>query len=361
MSIFLLPCKKRILAVLIGLCALLMLLCLPRPALAASNTMTWFEKKIVETGFRLLPEKHPFVQAYEEVYDVDIESFVTNVYGLPLSGVPFEFGGKGDFIGFNEDWWKPTGNAKYPVKGIDCAEFVVWIYRQLGYTLPDSSAGLFLSGVEGVERKLPGVRKHLVIPSFEDALIGDVCYNSQDGRYRSGHGSHTQMFLGTADKIGITEALQRFYPDFPGDAYLVLDCGFSDGGYYFLTTEKLAPDSARTTMAGVGVQFFSSIKNGGEVIYQSPTDRYVYWEYYHFIVNSWMESCGRHLQYDPEATVDYPMNIARPMHRPDAAYQPPQPAEEPAEESAEGSGQTPAPEETTAPEDAAAPEPEPAE
>lgn len=282
--------------------------------------MTKLERKIVEQGFRLLPYDHPFVLAYEKTYHVEIDSYVAEVNGVKVSGVPFEFGGNGEYSDFADRWWTRTGVGQYPVGGLDCTEYIVWIFRQLGYTVPDSSTGLFFAGKEGVLRKLPGIREHLVIPSFEEAMIGDVAYNSENYSYRSGHGSHTQMFLGTANKLGIAEALLKMYPDFPCDAYLVLDCGWSDGGYYYDLMKKLHVRNARKGMAGVGVQFFTSIKEGSEYLYKSPQKVYK-WENpqtgHIFRIESRLEANGRLVQYKPKSKVEHPINLSRPIDRKD--------------------------------------------
>jgi hypothetical protein len=205
--------RTRMLRFVAAVLALCVCLVVPMSAAAAAQSragsMSKLERKFVEQGLRLLPYDHPFVLAYEQTYGVDIKSYTATVRGVTVSGVPFQFGGDGEFIGFSDRWWSRTGDGQYPVGGLDCAEYLVWIYKQLGYEVPDSSTGLFFAGKSGVLRKLPGIREHYVIPSFEDALIGDVAYNSENYSYRSGHGSHTEMFLGTANKLGIRGAAQN--------------------------------------------------------------------------------------------------------------------------------------------------------
>ncbi|MDL2258928.1 C40 family peptidase [Eubacteriales bacterium OttesenSCG-928-K08] len=303
---------------------LLLTFCFALPAKAKTKdtkgTMTDFEQKIVEQGLRLAPYDHPFVIAYENTYGVDIESYIAEINGITISGVPFEFGGKGGYVGYSDRWWSRTSVSQYPVGGLDCAGYIDWIYDQLGYELPYSSTGLFFAGKSGVVRNLPGIREHLVIPSLEEAMIGDVAYNSKDFSYRSGHGSHVQLYLGTADKLGISQELQKMYPDFPCDAHLVLDCGWSDGRYYYDMMKKLKVRGARSSMAGVGVQFFTSIKSGSEYIYRSPKTVYK-WKNpetgHTFRIESRLEANGRLLQYKPKAKVQYPINLSRPIIRPD--------------------------------------------
>ncbi len=285
-----------------------------------AGSMSKLERKIVEQGLRLLPYDHPFVLAYEQTYGVDIKSYTATVRGITVSGVPFQFGGDGEFTGFSDRWWSRSGDGQYPVGGLDCAEYIVWIYKQLGYDVPDSSTSLFFAGKSGVLRKLPGIREHYVIPSFDDALIGDVAYNSQNYSYRSGHGSHTEMFLGTANKLGISKALLSMYPGFPCDAYLVLDCGWSDGRYYYDMMRKLHVSNPRKSMAGVGVQFFTSIKSGKEYLYKSPQEVYKWTNPdtgHTFRIESRLEAQGRLLQYKPKGAVQYPINLSRPIDRPD--------------------------------------------
>lgn len=286
----------------------------------ATASMTDFERRLVELGLSLIPYDHPFVIAYEMTYGVDIPSYVAQVNGVTVSGIPFEYGGHGTIDGFSDRWWTRTAVGEYPVGGMDCAEFIVWIYHQLGYTLPDNSATLFLSGQSGVLRRLPGIRAHFVIPALEYAMIGDVAYNSEDFSYSSGHGSHVQMYFGTADKLGITEALRTMYPDFPGDAHLVLECGWSDGRYYYNMMRKLKVRSARTSMAGSGIQFFTSIKSGDEYIYEKP-DKTFKWTNpdtgHTFRIDSRLQAQGRRLQYKPKSKADYIMNLCRPVIRPD--------------------------------------------
>lgn len=282
--------------------------------------LTSFEKKIVEQGFRLLPYDHPFVIAYENTYRVDIQSFTTEINGVELSGVPFEFGGKGNFSGFSDRWWSKTEVRQYPVSGLDCSGFIEWIYYQLGYAIPSASTSIFFSGKSGVMRSLPGIREHLVIPSFDEALVGDVAYNSEGYRYRSGHGSHVQLYLGTANILGISEELKRMYPDFPCDSHLVLECGWSDGSYYYKYMRKLRTSGARSSLAGVGVQFFTSVRQGSEYVYKCPSKVYA-WSNpatgNTFKIESRLEAQRRPLQYRPNYITEYTMNLSRPIMRPD--------------------------------------------
>lgn len=284
--------------------------------------MTSFERKIVEQGLRLLPEDHPVVLAYEFTYKIDIDTYKTTINGVELSGVPFEYGAKGNFKGFSKDWWQPTGNKEYPVKGLDCAGYIQWIYYQLGIDVPGSSSELFFAGKSGVSRKLPGIREHLVIPSLDDAMIGDIAYNSINYSYKSGHGSHSQMYLGTADMLGITDAMRQMMKKFPGDAHLVLDCGWSDGLYYSEFMKKIAIKNSRDSLGGVGVQFFSSIKQGDKEIYSSPYPKRQYgWKnsltQHTYYIEARIEKEGRLMQYKPDYITAYPINLSRPVTRPD--------------------------------------------
>lgn len=289
---------------------------LPRRA----RGITAFERKIIEQGFRLLPYDHPFVIAYENTYRVDIPSFTTEINGVELSGVPFEFGGKGSFSGFSDRWWAKTGVRQYPVNGLDCSGFIEWVYYQLGYAIPSTSTSIFFSGKSGVARSLPGIREHLVIPSFDEAMIGDVAYNSEGYSYRSGHGSHVQLYIGTADILGISTELKRMYPDFPCDAQLVLECGWSDGSYYYEYMRKIKTSGARSSLAGVGVQFFTSVRQGSEYIYKCPSKVYA-WSNpatgNTFKIESRLEAQRRPLQYRPNYITEYTMNLSRPIIRPD--------------------------------------------
>ena len=269
------------------------------PVPEAPSAMTAFEQKLVEQAFRLLPERHPFVLAYERTYGVDIDSYTAVIRGVRVSGIPFDFGGSGKFTGFSESWWLPTGVSQYPVRGLDCAEYIHWVYRQAGYTVPSASTTLFFSGKAGMWREdLPGVRAHMVIPSLSQAMIGDIAYNSKDHSYRSGHGSHTLMYLGTADKLGITAELQTMFHGFPGDAHLLIDCGWADGDYYYQVMKKLHI-RGRRGMCGVGIQFFTTIKDTEGTIYQSPSKKYKWKDPesgYTFTVERPLERNKRYLQ-----------------------------------------------------------------
>lgn len=289
---------------------------------ARTQPITKFERRIVEQGFRLLPHDHPFVIAYERTYQVDIDNYIAEVNGVTVSGVPFDFGGKGDYKGYNARWWTRTGVGQYPIHGLDCAKYLSWIYYQLGIEVPTTSNALFFSGVAGVERNLPGIRRHLVLRSLEDAMIGDIAYNSEKQTYRSGHGSHVQMYLGTANILGISAELKKMYPNFPCDAHLVLDCGWSDGEYYYSLMRKLRVPNARRGMAGTGVQFFTSIKAGSDYLYRSPKNVYA-WKNpetgHTFRIESRLEKNGRLLQYKPSSKIQYPINISRPIERTDVS------------------------------------------
>ncbi len=288
---------------------------------ASYSQMSSFERQIAEQGLRLLPYDHPFVVAYEMTYGIEINSYIATIGNITVSGVPFEFGGAGRISGFSERWWKTTNVKRYPVSGLDCAEYIVWIYKQLGYDVPDSSTALFFAGTSGINRKLPGIREHFVLATLEDALIGDVAYNSERYTYRSGHGSHTQLYFGTANKLGISQALKAMYADFPCDAHLVLDCGWSDGDYYYEIMRALKVPGARRSMAGTGVQFFTSIKAGSDYLYRSPKNVYKWTNPdtgHTFRIESRLEANGRLLQYKPRSKAEYPINISRPIIRPDA-------------------------------------------
>ena len=109
-----------------------------------------------------------------------------------------------------------------------------------------------------------------MITSLKDAKIGDIAYNSKDFTYRSGHGCHTAMFIGTARQLGIEDTIRKYYRDFPVDAYLLIDIGWADGSYYHSMLKK-AGIKGRIDLGGVGIQFFTSIKgNNGKYIYKSP-------------------------------------------------------------------------------------------
>lgn len=288
--------------------------------------MSALERRFVETAFQLLPERHPFLLAYEEATGRDIKSYSVIKNNYKISGVPFEFGGSGKFKGFSDRWWAKTSVRRYPVGGMDCAEYMCWIYRQMGYIVPDSSAGLFLSGVEGELRNLKGVRFHKVIPSLDIAKIGDIAYNSKDYSYTSGHGNHTAMFLSTARKLGIGDTLCKYYPDFPIDAYLLIDVGWADGKYYHNMIKKTGV-KGRSDLGGVGIQFFTSIKgNNGKYVYASPyrsKKKSYAWKDTQsgqiFTIAANLERNRRPVQYKPsqKSSVQYVMNLCRPIHRND--------------------------------------------
>ncbi|MDL2234841.1 C40 family peptidase [Christensenellaceae bacterium OttesenSCG-928-L17] len=286
---------------------------------ARTAPLSSFERSIVEQAFRLLPFDHPFVVAYERVYGNKIDTYTTVVDGVTLSGVPFQLGGKGDFTGFSDGWWTASGDATYPVQGLDCANFISWVYYQLGYTLPSGSATQFLSGKTGVSRSLPGVRTHKVIPTLSEAKVGDLLYTSTPGTYRSGDGSHIQLYIGTANLLGIGEELQTMIKHFPADAHLVMDCGWSDGIYYFCQMKKLGVENPRVGMGGVGVQFVTSIHSGSTALYESPGKTFT-WKHpetlVRFYLESRLEKMGRPLQHDANADVMYPMNLSRPVVHP---------------------------------------------
>ena len=292
---------------------------------APVGTMTALEKKFVEQAFRLLPERHPFVLAYEEAHGVDIKTFSKTINGKRLTGVPFEFGGRANIVGFSSRWWTRTGVSEYPVGGLDCAKYMAWIYKQLGYTVPDDSSTLFLSGKAGVTRNISGVKSHKVIASLKDAKIGDICYNSQSFSYRSGHGSHSAMFLGTARKLGIQDTIKKYYKDFPVDKYLTIDVGWADGDYYYDMMKKIGV-SGRRGMCGVGIQFLSSIQDSsGKYVYTSPyrsSKRTYAWKDSKsgetFEVECNIEKHGRKFQHKVGSGTKYMLNISRPIVRTDA-------------------------------------------
>lgn len=295
-----------------------------QPAEGEEARMSPLEQSLVEQAFRLLPERHPFVLAYEEAHGVDIKSYTKNINGVRVSGVPFEFGGSANMLGFRTRWWNRTGVSQYPVGGLDCAKFIQWVYKQVGYDVPGASTSLFFSGKTGVTRKLHTGPTHKVIRSLKEAKIGDVAYNSKENTYISGHGSHTVMFLGTAEKLGISETIQKYYPGFPKDAYLVIDTGWADGSYYYSMMRKLGV-SGRSSMCGVGIQFFSSIKDqNGKYTYKSPhlsSKKSYTWKDpktgYSFTIASNLERNSRPVQYKGSAKVSVTMNLSRPINRND--------------------------------------------
>jgi hypothetical protein len=291
------------------------------------GSMSALEAKFVETFMRLLPERHPFVLAYEEAHGVSIDHYVKEVNGIRVSGVAFSSVGTGHVSGPDPRWWNKSGTYKYPVWGLDCAEFVHWVYHNAGYEVGTSSTELFFGGITGVQRYTPRInRTHWVIPTLQEAKIGDVVYNSKYLTYRAGHGSHSMMFIGTARELGIADVIQKYMPGFPVDAYLVADCGWSDGAYYKKMYRSLRI-RGRTSTCGVGVQFFTSIKNNdGTYMYVSPyrnkKTRAFYWTdpatKYTFCVHASMEKQGRPFQHKAgKDKVQYLLNISRPILRND--------------------------------------------
>lgn len=292
-----------------------------KPSTSDKNKMSSLEKKLVEQAFRLLPERHPFKLAYEEAHNVKIKTYTATKNGIKVSGVPFEFGGGGNYMGFNSRWWNKTSVSQYPVGGLDCAKYMQWIYKQVGMSVPSISNTLFFSGKEGEKRVING-RSHLVIPSFSEAKIGDIAYNSKLYTYASGHGSHTAMFLGTARKLGIASTIKKYYRNFPVDAYLTIDVGWSDGKYYYNMMKKLGV-SGRSSMCGVGVQFFPSVRNSdGSYRYKSPhrSSKPAYsWRDSKsgqtFTVDATLERNGRYFQHKVGSGVKNIMNLSRPIVR----------------------------------------------
>ena len=286
----------------------------------AAVGMTAFERKVIEQGFRLLPYDHPFVVAYERTYGVKIDSYTKEINGKIVSGIPYQFGGKYSAAGFSDLWWTPTEDANYPLVGLDCSGYVAWIYAQLGYQIPIGSAGQFFAGKTGALRLLDGVQPHLVIPSFEQALIGDIAYNSAKFTYTSGDSSHVQLYIGTADKLGITAELQKLMPKFPGDAHLVLDCGWADGTAYYTQMKNIGVKKARKDMGGVGVQFFTSIKAGSKYLYRAPRKTYK-WKNSDtkntYRIDSVLETKKRYLQHNAKLKIQNTMNLSRPIIRTD--------------------------------------------
>ena len=286
--------------------------------------MSPLEKRLVETAFRLLPERHPFVLAYEEAHKVDIKSYVKTIKGVRVSGIPFEFGGSYNRVGFSSRWWTKTSVKQYPVGGLDCAKFIAWIYKQAGYNVPSASTTLFFSGKEGTSRKLPYGPTHKVITSLKDAKIGDVAYNSQSQLYSSGHGSHTVMFIGTAEQLGIADTIRKYYKGFPVNKYLTIDVGFADGSYYYRMMKKLGI-SGRSSMCGAGIQFFTSIKgSNGKNIYKSPylSKKKSYTWKDKKTGNSFTVACNlernrRTVQWKTGTKIKNVMNLSRPIRRND--------------------------------------------
>lgn len=278
-----------------------------------------FEKKIIEAGLSVLPERHPFVLAYESTYKKDIKSYTSNKNGVSVSGIPYQWGGNATHKGFSDKWWNPTKSYNYPAIGTDCAKMLHWIYRNAGYVVRNSSAAIFLQGKEGVSRKLPGVKEHKVIPSIEKAKIGDVSYMSSNYKYISGSGSHIAMFIGTARKLGIADELRKYYPDFPVDAYLVLEQGYSDNQYYQPILKEMGIEK-RTTLCGVGIQFHSSLIENGEYLYKSPyysfKDSYTWTDSktgYTFEITSEFDVVNRLMQYKSDSEISPKPNISRPV------------------------------------------------
>lgn len=294
----------------------------------SSGTMSDLEKKFVETAFRLMPERSPILLAYQEAHGIKINTYSTTINGVHLSGVPFSYHCNGHVTGYDSRWWKPTKDSKYPVWGLDCAEYVHWVYHNMGYEIPRSSTGVFFAGIAGVQRYTPPVKKtHWVIPTLADAKIGDIVYNSKKNTYESGHGSHSGIFMGTARKLGIADTLAKYMPNFPMDAYLVIDIGWADGKFYYNEMRGLRI-RGRVGMCGVGIQYFPSVKgNDGKYIYASPyrnrKTRVMRWRDpvsgQTFEVSSSMERQGRPFQYKPskKSPVQYLLNISRPILRND--------------------------------------------
>ena len=291
---------------------------------AETGKMTLLEKKFVEAAFQLLPSRHPFKLAYEAAHGVKIKTYKKKIRGITVSGVPFQFGGTADIIGFSRNWWTRQSDPQYPVGGLDCAKYVSWIYRQIGYIVPNVSNQLFFSGKMGTTRTLPNGPTHKVITSLSKAKIGDVCYNSQSQLYRSGHGSHTTMFLGTARKLGIASTIRRYIRNFPVDKYLMIDVGWADGVYYYNMMRRLGI-SGRSSMCGVGIQFFPSVQaQNGKWIYNSPyrsSKKSYSWKdpqtHQTFTVGCVMEKYGRRMTYKAHTSVKYVLNISRPIIRTD--------------------------------------------
>ncbi len=300
---------------------------LHRETPADPGKMSPLEKQFVETALRLLPERNPFVLAYEEAYGVNIDSYSKTVNGKRVSGVPFRYGGNGDITGYDDNWWTASGDSKYPANGMDCAEYMHWIYYNMGYKIPGDSSSIFFAGIAGVRRYTPGIGKtHWVIPTLSATKIGDIVYNSEESTYVSGKGSHVGMFLGTARKLGITKTLAKYFPGFPMDAYLYIDTGWADESFYLHELHSIGIKGNR--IFGTGVQYFPSVKgNDGKYIYKSPyrneKTRILRWKDsvsgMTFEVTSAMEQEGRPFQHRPDMAenVRYLLNISRPIIRND--------------------------------------------
>ena len=49
---------------------------------------------------------------------------------MGLTGaISYQMGGNSDCVGWDDTWWQPTGNDKYPFTGLDCSHFVRWAYH----------------------------------------------------------------------------------------------------------------------------------------------------------------------------------------------------------------------------------------
>lgn len=292
---------------------------------SAPGTMSALEKQFVETAFRLMPQRSPFVLAYQEAHGITIDSYIKTVNNKTVSGVPFSYDGTGHLDGYDGRWWTKTKDKHYPAFGMDCAEFAHWVYHNMGYEVPSDSAGLFFAGVTGVQRFTPEINKtHWVIPSLEEAKIGDIVYSSKNFTYTSGSGSHCGIFLGTARKLGIADTLAKYMPYFPMDAYLFIDTGWADGKAYYSMMRSIGIKGKG--LAGVGIQYFPSIKgNDGNYIYESPyrnsKTRVLRWKDpvsgMTFEISAAMEREGRPFQHKPDGTVQYILNISRPIVRND--------------------------------------------
>lgn len=100
-------------------------------------TMEVKEESLEQSVFVRLPQEYKLTEEEEavlkEAYSLCTDrqrEIIDNAVSL-IGQVPYEWGGKAAYAGYNTDWWLFDENGKQ--KGLDCSGFVQWVYMTSGY------------------------------------------------------------------------------------------------------------------------------------------------------------------------------------------------------------------------------------
>ena len=184
---------------------------IPSPAPAS---MTDFERQIVEQGFRLLPMITLLCWPMNAHITCRLTATLLSEWRHRFRRTVRIRRQKANSLGFSETLVDADSRSPISCRRARCAGYITWIYAQLGYTVPSASTSFVFFSRNGHTPLPPRIRDHLVIPSLEQAMIGDSgpiirrIYS-----YKAGM-EHTQLYLGTGNRLGIADALLEIYPDF---------------------------------------------------------------------------------------------------------------------------------------------------